>query len=73
MQETPVQFLVKKFPWKIDRLPTPVFLGFPGGSDGKELVYNAGDPSSIPGSGKSAGEVDRLPTPVFLGFPTLGQ
>ena len=22
--------------WRRDRLPTPVFLGFPGGSDGKE-------------------------------------
>ena len=26
-------------------------LGFPGGSDGKTSVYNAGDPGSIPGSG----------------------
>ena len=25
---------VGKFPWRRDRLPTPVFLGFPGGSDG---------------------------------------
>ena len=24
-------------------LPTPVFLGFPGGSDGKESTCNAGD------------------------------
>ena len=23
--------------------------GFPSGSDGKECVYNAGEPSSIPG------------------------
>ena len=29
------------------------FSGFPGGSDGKESVYNAGDPVSIPGSGRS--------------------
>ena len=29
----------------------PVFLGFPGGSDGKESPYNGGDPGSIPGSG----------------------
>ena len=28
-----------------------------------------GDPGSIPGSGRSAGERDKLPTPVFLGFP----
>ena len=30
--------------------------GFLGGSDGKESACNAGDPSSIPGSGRSAGE-----------------
>ena len=30
--------------------------GFPGGSDGKESACNAGDPSSISGSGRSAGE-----------------
>ena len=29
---------------------------FPGGSAGKESACNAGDPSSIPGSGRSAGE-----------------
>ena len=37
-------------------LPTPVFLGFPGGSDGKESTCNAGDPGSIPGSGRSTGK-----------------
>ena len=31
------------------RLPTPVFLGFPGGSDGKESACNAGDLGSVPG------------------------
>ena len=30
--------------------------GLPGGSDGKESTGNAGDPSSIPGSGRSPGE-----------------
>ena len=30
--------------------------GFPGGSAGKESVYNAGDPGLIPGSGRSTGE-----------------
>ena len=49
-------FWVGEFPWKRDRLPTPVFLGFPGGSDGKESACNAGDSGSIPGSGRSAGE-----------------
>ena len=31
-------------------------MGCPGGSDSKESVCNAGDPGSIPGSGRSPGE-----------------
>ena len=31
------------------------FWGFPGGSDSKESAYNAGDPSSTPGWGRSPG------------------
>ena len=31
------------------------FLGFPGGSDGKEPTCNAGDQSLIPGLGRSPG------------------
>ena len=31
-------------------------MGFPGGSAGKESSCNAGDPGSIPGLGRSAGE-----------------
>ena len=34
---------------------------FPGGSDGKESACNAGDPGSIPGSGRSPGEVNGYP------------
>ena len=30
--------------------------GFPGSSDGKASACNAGDPGSIPGSGRSPGE-----------------
>ena len=30
--------------------------GFPGSSAGEESTFNAGDPGSIPGSGRSAGE-----------------
>ena len=30
-------------------------MGFPGSSAGKESTYNRGDPSSIPGSGRSPG------------------
>ena len=33
-----------------------MFLGFPCGSAGKETACNAGDPGSIPGWGRSAGE-----------------
>ena len=29
---------------------------FPGGSDGKASAYNAWNPGSIPGSGRSPGE-----------------
>ena len=35
--------------------------GFPGGSDSKASVYNAGDPGSIPGSGRSTGEGNGNP------------
>ena len=52
---------VRKIPWRRDRLPTPVFLGFPCGSDGKESTCNAGDPCSTPGSGRSAGEGKGYP------------
>ena len=31
-------------------------MGFPGSSAGKDSVCNAGDPGSIPGLGRSAGE-----------------
>ena len=31
-----VQLRVGKIPWRKDKLPPPVFLDFPGGSDGKE-------------------------------------
>ena len=35
--------------------------GFPGSSAGEESTCNAGDPSSIPGSGRSAGEGTGYP------------
>ena len=38
-----------------DRLSTPVFMGFPGGSDSKVFACNAGDLGLIPGSGRSPG------------------
>ena len=36
-------------------------MGFPGGSNGKESVCNAGDLSLIPGLGRSPGEGNRYP------------
>ena len=36
-------------PWRRDRLPTPIFLGFPSGSAGKESACNVGDLGLIPG------------------------
>ena len=55
---------VGKIPWR--RVPTPVFLGFPGGSDGKESASNVGDLGSITGLGRSPGGGHGQPTPVFL-------
>ena len=40
-------------------------LGFPGGSDGNSSAYNAGDPGSIPGSGRSSGEGNSNPLQYF--------
>ena len=36
-------------------------MGFPGGSDGKESAFNAGDPGSIAGLGISRGEGNGNP------------
>ena len=47
--------------WRKDRLPTPVFLGFPCGSAGKESARNAGDLGLIPGLGRSPGEGKGYP------------
>ena len=50
-----------KIPWRRDRLPTPVLLGFPCGSAGKESACNAGDLGSIPELGRSPGEGKGYP------------
>ena len=54
MQETPAQFLGRKIRWRRDRLPTPVFLGFPCDSAGKNPSHNVGEENP-----------PRIPTPVF--------
>ena len=56
MQETPVDSWVGKIRWRRDRLPTPVFLGFLGGSAGKEFACSARDLGSILGLGRSPEE-----------------
>ena len=61
MQETPVQFWGWEILWRRNRLPTPVFLGFPCGSAGKESACNVGDLGSIPGLGRSAEEGNGYP------------
>ena len=47
---------VGKIRWRRNRLPTPVFLGFPCFSAGKESTCNVGDLGSIPGLGRYTGE-----------------
>ena len=37
------------------------FVGFPAGSDSKESACIAGDPGSVPGSGRSPGERNGNP------------
>jgi len=64
---------VGKFPWIMDRLSTPVFLGFLGGSEGKESACSAGDLGLIPGLGRSPGGRAWQPTPVFLPGESHGQ
>ena len=61
MQETQIDPWVGKIRWRRDRLPTPVFLGIPCGSAGKESTSNGGDLGSIPGLGRSSGEGKGYP------------
>ena len=52
---------VRKTCWRRGRLPTPVFLGFPCGSAGKESACNVRDLASIPELGRSPGEGQGYP------------
>ena len=49
MQETQFDSWVRKIHCRRDRLPTPVFLGFPCGSAGEKSACSAGGLGSIPG------------------------
>ena len=56
MEETPVPFLGQEdLLEERDRLPTPVFMGFPDSSDSKESAYSMGDLGLIPGLGRFPG------------------
>ena len=48
-------------------------MGFPGGSDGKESVRNAGDLGLIPSAGKIPWRREWLPTQLFLPVEFHGQ
>ena len=65
IQETRFNSWVGKICWRRDGLPASVFLGFPGGSAGKESPCYVGDLGLIPGLGRSPGEGKGYPTPVF--------
>ena len=66
--------LLPYYNWRRDRLPTPIFLGFPCDSAGKESACNVGDLGSIPGSGRSPGEGNGNPLQYsFLENPTDGE
>ena len=65
MQETLVQFLGQEDPLVKGRLPTPIFLGFPGGSHDKESTCNVGDLGLIPGLGRSPREENGYPASIL--------
>ena len=52
---------LKIYVWNFLYVSGRVTTYFPGGSDGKESAYNAGDPGSILGSGRSPGEGNGTP------------
>ena len=49
------------------------YLGFLGGSDGKESVFDAGDLGSVPRSGRFPWRRAWKPTPIFLPGESHGQ
>ena len=48
-------------------------ISLPGGSDGKASVYNVGDPSLIPGLGRSPGEGNGNPLQDYCLENPMGQ
>ena len=55
------QSIIRKEKWMQIKCLSSQITQSGGGSDGKASVYNAGDPGSIPGSGRSSGEGNGNP------------
>ena len=65
--DSPVWFLDPEDSLEKDRIPTPIFLGFPCDSAGKQSTCNMGDLGSILGLGRSPGEGKVYP-PQYSGM-----
>ena len=61
MQRPQFDSWVGEICWSRNKLPIPVFLGFPCGSAGRESACNVEDVGSIPGLGRSPGEGKSYP------------
>ena len=59
--KTSVQFLGRKLCWRMDKLPTLAFFGFPRGSAGEESTFNVGCQGLIPGLVRSPGVMKGYP------------
>ena len=54
-------WVTKSWTWLSNWTTTILYMGFPGGSDGKEFACNAGDSSVIPGLGRYPWEGNGYP------------
>ena len=59
---------VGKVPWRRNSLLPAVFMGFPGGSNGKESACNGGALGLIPGLGRSPGGAHGNPLQWILAW-----
>ena len=72
-RESLVDSWVSKLPWRRDRLPTPVFSGFPGASDSKRTCLQCRRPEFGPCVGRIPWRRAWQTTPVFLPGECHGQ
>ena len=66
MPETPVQFLGWQYPLRKEKVPVPLLLGFPCGSESKESACNVGNLEFDPWFGKTPWKRAWQPTLVYL-------